>query len=268
MRLDDPTTGLQGTALESIELDGETLEAHRRFWDRSADVDAVRAIASETDEASFATAGLPDAGIVRQLLHPDAVVVELGSGVGRILQHLAGDCREIHGVDISPRMVALGAERLAHLSNVHFHLGNGYDLAMFEDQSVDVVYSHFVLQHVPRTTAFNYAREAARILKPHGAFRLQVPNLLRDDHFAAFAFFAQPHFVDHPYPMYFFTPAEVAHLLVRAGFWVESMNDAMDIVARRTSAPGLDPAVQEVIATSGSLLTNVLTARKLDSNQI
>jgi hypothetical protein len=32
MKLSDPTHGLKHTALEALELGGETLDAHRDFW--------------------------------------------------------------------------------------------------------------------------------------------------------------------------------------------------------------------------------------------
>ena len=52
MRLDDATHGLTGSELESVQLEGESLSDLRAFWERSAETDAVRAIAdAETDES-------------------------------------------------------------------------------------------------------------------------------------------------------------------------------------------------------------------------
>jgi SAM-dependent methyltransferase len=84
--------------------------------------------------------------------------------------------REVHGLDISAEMVKQGEQRLAHLANVQLWHGNGYDLELFEDHRFDLVHCGFVLQHMPKTTAFNYLVETWRVLKPQGRFRFQDPT--------------------------------------------------------------------------------------------
>jgi ubiquinone/menaquinone biosynthesis C-methylase UbiE len=69
------------------------------------------------------------------------------------MQHLAGLYREVHGIDISSEMVKRGERRLAHLPNVHFHRGNGYDLEPFADEPFDLVHSGFAFQYMPKTIA-------------------------------------------------------------------------------------------------------------------
>jgi ubiquinone/menaquinone biosynthesis C-methylase UbiE len=233
MRLGDKTQGLKKTDLEAVRLTGDRLQDYVAFWDRSARTDAIRAIADATDEASFERSGLDEAGGLLALVPPGAAVLEIGCGIGRLLQHLGPGAREVHGVDISAEMVDRGAQRLAHLGNVHFHHGNGYDLGDFEDGRFDLVFSHFVFQHMPKTIAFNYMTEAARVLKPGGVFRLQVPNLLNEVHFAAFRHFTQPYFVENPYPMNFYSPAELVRMLEAAGFGVTDLDDYMMAVARK-----------------------------------
>ena len=242
MRLGDQTHGLKKTDLEAIRLAGDRLQDYADFWERSAQTDAITAIADSTDEQSFEESGRVDARAVLDLAPPQPVVLEIGCGIGRVLQHLADGCREVHGIDISRQMVDRGAQRLAHLGNVRFHHGNGYDLGVFEAERFDLVFSAFVFQHMPKTIAFNYMLETARVLKPGGAFRLQVPNLLRDDHFAAFRHFTQPYFVENPYPMNFYSPSELVRMLEAAGFGVTDLDDYMVAVARRgvaTSAAAL-----------------------------
>jgi ubiquinone/menaquinone biosynthesis C-methylase UbiE len=206
MKLTDPTRGLKRTALEAVELEGETLDAHRDFWDRSAGVDSLTAIVADSDERDYRSSGRAEAEALRRFLGPDATVLDIGCGTGRVMEHLAPWCREVHGIDISERMVQGGRERLGHLAGVRFHHGNGYDLAGFEDGSFDVVYSIVALQHMPRMVAYNYLLESHRVLRQGGVLWAYVPNLLRDDAFAAFHHFSQPWFVAHPYPMNFYTP--------------------------------------------------------------
>ncbi len=233
MRLGDKTQGLKKTDLEGVRLAGHRLQDYVEFWERSARTDAIRAIADATDQASFERSGLVDATALLALVPPAAVVLEIGCGIGRVLQHLSAGAREVHGVDISAEMVDRGARRLAHLPNVHFHHGNGYDLGNFEAGHFDLVFSSFVFQHMPKTIAFNYMTEAARVLKPSGVFRLQVPNLLHEQHFAAFRHFTQPYFVENPYPMNFYSPPELVRMLEAAGFGVTDLDDYMVVVARK-----------------------------------
>lgn len=249
MKLTDPTHGLKGTALEAVELEGEALDAHRDFWDRSAVVDSLTAIVTDSDERSYQASGGAEAETLRRFLGPDATVLDVGCGTGRVMEHVAPWCREVHGIDISERMVQEGRERLGHLANVRFHHGNGYDLAGFGDGSFDLVYSIVALQHMPRTVAYNYLLESHRVLRRGGVLWLYVPNLLRDDCFAAFHHFSQPWYVAHPYPMNFYTPQEISRLLVAAGFWLEHLSDEMRVEARKTDNARISEQAQSLVGS-------------------
>ena len=247
MKLGDPTQGLKHTAIENVALTGETLEAYAGFWDRSAEVNFVHAIADQNDSETFETSGAEVAARVLSHTRPGARVLEVGCGAGRVMQHLSEQAAEIHGIDISAEMVSLGAERLKHLANVHFHHGNGYDLGSLDDASFDVVYSVISFQHMPKTTAYNYMVEVERVLVPGGWFWLHVPNLLDDERWLEFRHFTQPYFVEHPYPMNFYTPSEISRMLVRAGFRVESMTYEMVVEATKAAEPGIADSVRDQI---------------------
>src|SRR5437870_5396839 len=109
VKLGDPNHGLKETELERVRLTGQSLADYGAFWDESALADTIKAIADSDDAASFETSGVTDAQAILALAPPDAVVLEIGSGVGRIMQHLSGACSEVHGVDISAEMVDRGA---------------------------------------------------------------------------------------------------------------------------------------------------------------
>jgi hypothetical protein len=85
------------------------------------------------------------------------------------------------------------------------------------------------------------------VLRRGGVLWLYVPNLLRDDHFAAFHHFSQPWFVAHPYPMNFYTPQEISRLLVAAGFWLERLDDELRAEARKTGTPGISGQAQPLV---------------------
>jgi SAM-dependent methyltransferase len=134
---------------------------------------------------------------------------------------------------------------LRHLPSVHFWHGNGYDLELFEDDSFDLIYCGLVFQHMPKTTVYNHLVETYRTLKPEGVFRFQVPNILRNEQFDAFRYFTQPYFVHHPYPMHFYSPAEIVQLATKAGFWVEELDGDILVQARKREQAGVAPAIAE-----------------------
>jgi SAM-dependent methyltransferase len=237
MKLTDPTDGLRQTALQQVSLRGDSVHDLADFWDEAARADTVRSIADQDDETTFETSGLRDAQDLLPILPEQAVVLEIGSGVGRIMQHLSGVAAEVHGVDVSEEMVERGSKRLAHLGNVHFHKGNGYDLATFADGTFDVVFSWVVFQHMPKTVAYNYLTEVRRVLKPRGRLLLEVPNILRGDHFQAFLHFSQPWYAEHPYPMNFYSPHELVRMLLAAGLMADRIDDRIVAIAHR---PGPD----------------------------
>jgi ubiquinone/menaquinone biosynthesis C-methylase UbiE len=247
MKLTDTTHGLKHTALEAVAMHGQTLDAHRDFWDRSAGVDSLNAIVADSDERSYRSSGRAEAQALRRFVRSDDTVLDIGCGTGRVMEHLASWCRQVDGVDISERMVEGGRQRLAHLPNVRFHHGNGYDLAGFSDGSFDVVYSIVALQHMPRTVAYNYLLESNRVLRQDGVLWFYVPNLLRDDGLAAFHHFSQPWFVSNPNPMNFYTPQEIGRLVVAAGFWLENLNDELRIQARKTGVAGISEQARPLV---------------------
>ena len=271
MRLTDPTEGLKGTELERVAIEGESIADQRAFWDRSAEVDAVRAIADRDTDEGFEVSGEREARQLAPFVRPHSRVLEIGCGAGRVLGHVAllaagndGPTVDVHGVDISPRMVEEGRRRLAHLPNVSLHVGNGYDLADFEDGSFDVVYSVVAFQHMPKTVALNYFKEAHRVLEPEGVFWFHVPNVLLDDYLHALNHFSQPYFAEHPYPMNFWTPLEVVRVLTYVHFRVDSMTPRMVVVARKTERP---PLSDEVIAALPAM-TFGLAGVPLDGREI
>ena len=258
MKLSDASKGLSGTMLEQVALEDESLAGYRKFWDQAASVDSIRAIADQDTPESFEVSGRREADVLCEVLpEPDAAVLEIGCGTGRIMQHLAGRYREVHGIDISSDMVEQGTRRLAHLANLHFHHGNGYDLAPFADESFDLVYSALVFQHMPKTIAYNYLLETRRVLRPGGLLRLQVPNLLDDAQFLQFNHFVQPWFVEHPYPMYFWTPAEVVQLVTKAELRIEALDEQIVVLARKADEHGpLDLELQHSLRSELSGLTS------------
>jgi ArsR family transcriptional regulator len=92
-------------------------------------------------------------------------VLDVASGDGAIAELIAPRAEHVTCLDLSPRVAAAGAARLAHLRHVVFRVGDMHELP-FADASFDQV----LLAH-----SLSYARdparalaEAARVLRPRG----------------------------------------------------------------------------------------------------
>jgi len=164
--------------------DPRVLEQMRADWNERAGEDAYYYVAfgrhDQDDEEFFESA----AGIVSSLeadlkrLGGREAALEIGCGPGRLMRPLARHFQEIHGVDVSEKMVRLARERLSDTPNAFAHPGAGADLAMFPDEKFDFVYSYAVFQHIPsREVVFDYLKEARRVLKTGGVLRCQLNGL-------------------------------------------------------------------------------------------
>jgi SAM-dependent methyltransferase len=104
----------------------------------------------------------------------DASIMEIGSGVGYIMEAMGNGCRargitpgQIIGLDIAEHMIARASARLHGnpiFSFVHY---DGFQVPL-PDHSLDLIYSVASLQHVPRPYVFNLFFEILRLLKHDG----------------------------------------------------------------------------------------------------
>ena len=94
-------------------------------------------------------------------------LLDVGSGTGAVLCHLAGRAREATGVDISPamRVVARTRIREAGISNCTLRQGDMFALP-FGDNSFDTVLLDQVLTLADKPR--DALKEAARVLRPDG----------------------------------------------------------------------------------------------------
>jgi SAM-dependent methyltransferase len=107
-------------------------------------------------------------------LAPDAVVLEIGCGLGRLLRPMSKRAREAHGVDISSEMVRRASEELRDCPNVHVHHTDG-SLLPLGKASFDFCYSYTVFQHISdKASVLRYFADAAELLKPGALFRFQI----------------------------------------------------------------------------------------------
>jgi ubiquinone/menaquinone biosynthesis C-methylase UbiE len=161
-----------------------------RFWDARGREDARRYSVpggAPTDEAAFAASGDALVDALGPLLgwtpDPDATVVEVGCGAGRVSGALASRVSQVVAYDISRTMLAAARDRLPQLTNVVWRHGHAGDLGGEPEASAGAVLLIGVLTHLPESEDLVEALEqATRTVAPGGAviFDLRlVPEPLR-----------------------------------------------------------------------------------------
>ena len=156
----------------------------KRDWDQRARENArwyINTLRLDQSEEEFDRSGERDvAGLISSDLpllcdwraSTDLRLLEIGCGIGRMSRHLAPLFQEVTSIDVSGEMIRQARARLAEIPNLRFHETSGIDLALFPDESFDVVFCAYVFQHVPSAEAIEAnLREAFRVLRPRGVFK-------------------------------------------------------------------------------------------------
>ncbi len=143
-----------------------------------------RAVA-HSPEASVALYSLGDPAILAQataeiidwleahaLLRPDADVLDLGCGIGRVAAALAPRCRSVLGLDVSAGMVTEARRRNAALANARFEQTAGRDLDALPGAAFDLVLAIDSFPYIVQaghSLVDRHVEGAARVLRPGGA---------------------------------------------------------------------------------------------------
>jgi len=128
-------------------------------------------VARRWDEmrSGFFTEEMRDDAIGRARLQPNAVVADIGTGTGFVIQALAPLVRKVYGFDESPEMLAVARRNLANFRNVELIEAPGQKLPL-PDGSLDAVFANMYLHHVPDPAAA--IAEMVRVLRPGGVLVL------------------------------------------------------------------------------------------------
>jgi cyclopropane fatty-acyl-phospholipid synthase-like methyltransferase len=145
--------------------------------------------------------------------------IDLGCGVGRIMQVLAPRFGEIHGVDVSDEMLRHAKERLKEHGHVRLHRIEGKDLKLFPDAHFDVMWSYSVLYHMPRELMYGYVRELGRVMKPGGVMVYQLAQLYSVRRWLQAVFRIEPDPADYNVRR-FYTKGHLQQLAAENGFEV------------------------------------------------
>ncbi len=102
--------------------------------------------------------------------------LDFGCGVGRLTQALANHFDEVYGVDISPSMIELANTYNRYGNKCKYYLNERDDLALFDDNFFDFIYTNITLQHIEPIYSKKYIKEFVRVLSQNGVLIFQLPS--------------------------------------------------------------------------------------------
>lgn len=217
----------------------ETDSRYGALWQPQDLAAAMSSIFSD-DAEYFEFSGRQAADLITTLIpSPDAVVVDLGCGIGRVAKHVAPKCGLLWAVDVSPKMLELAAAWLEGVPNVRLSLCRDDAVPDVADETADLVFALFVLQHVEREDAFLLMREVHRMLRPGGCAFLSFPNLQSDVYLHSFVAYAERgESVANPARARMYVRDEVTRLATAAGLVVVEVDesDEINVLAMRRYA--------------------------------
>ncbi len=105
----------------------------------------------------------------------DKSVLEIGCGIGRQTRALADLANSVIAFDISEEMLKRARDNLSGYGNVELFKSEGSNLEPVKSNSVDLVYSFVVFQHITdKSLTKSYFSDVSRVLKSGGRFLFQV----------------------------------------------------------------------------------------------
>lgn len=145
------------------------------WWDKKALTDPIRGILSGVSEDDFWNKKPGHPWLNK--LTKDMVFVDIGCGIGRMAKWVGPLVKQYHGIDISQEMLNVARAKFVDVTNVAFHKGEK-DLAMLDDNTVDIVFTCLTFQHIGLEKSLAYIKDTKRVLKVGGRFLCyNIPNI-------------------------------------------------------------------------------------------
>lgn len=111
-----------------------------------------------------------------KLLKSRSNCLDVGCGLGRMTEFIAGDFRKVYGVDIAKTMISGAQNRLKKMNNIRLYETDGVSYPL-KDGSVSVIFSYIVFQHIKSKNILkrNF-EEIGRVLRPRGIAKILLKN--------------------------------------------------------------------------------------------
>jgi SAM-dependent methyltransferase len=139
-----------------------------QYWDAQEFFETGRVEVSVVMDRLATLKALPD---------PRGAFLDFGCGVGRVSRVLMDYFLTGYGIDISPTMIERAKQYCASDRRKPVYIVNEHEhLKLLPSDSIDFVYSHIVLQHLPRPLQPVFVSEFLRVLRPGGIAAFQVPT--------------------------------------------------------------------------------------------
>jgi 2-polyprenyl-3-methyl-5-hydroxy-6-metoxy-1,4-benzoquinol methylase len=140
-----------------------------KFWDQSADN-------YDKTEERFEYIHNRSRVLAKEYLKDSDVVLDYGCGTGTTACDIAGNVKDVQGIDISARMIEIATSKAtkAKIANVAFTQGDIFD-DQLEEGSFDVILAFNMLHTVPDPQ--KVVQRTLELLKPGGTFVSVTPCL-------------------------------------------------------------------------------------------
>jgi ubiquinone/menaquinone biosynthesis C-methylase UbiE len=104
------------------------------------------------------------------LIRPEDKILEIGCGIGTVVNELSGKGHDIAGIDISGEAIEYGRKKYSDISLEV----QAAETLPYEDESFEVVLSFDLFEHIAAID--KHISEVRRVLGPGGYYLFQTPN--------------------------------------------------------------------------------------------
>ncbi len=115
--------------------------------------------------------------LIEHFLKPKTTFLEIGCGTGHLTREVANQVDKIFAIDVSEELT----QSLCLPDNVDLVLSDGISVPIPES-SIDVAYSHQLMEHLHPDDAIEQLQAIYRALKPNGTYICITPNRLCGPH--------------------------------------------------------------------------------------
>jgi 2-polyprenyl-3-methyl-5-hydroxy-6-metoxy-1,4-benzoquinol methylase len=173
-----------------------------KFWDRTA--------------KNFEKIPVKIIEKVKRHIKSNDTVLDFGCATGTVVNEIAADVKEIHGIDISSRMIEIAKEKASKrmIGNAYFTQASIFD-SKFKEETFDVILAFNVL-HLFKDTK-EVIKRINELLKNGGLFISSTVCLAEKNTFFAFLFSLLSKIRIIPY-VKFFNISELEDIIVNNNF--------------------------------------------------